>query len=274
MPLKNNNSVDACVRSCQAAGYAFAGVEYSVECFCGDTRPPSRLKASEEQCNRPCPANPNQKCGGYYAINVHQTGLMSPQVLPMEGKYLEWLRGGGSQGDGRQRPRIVYLLTVNSRATRQVSRLIKRLFDGHNYIYLHVDSRSSYTFEEVKKFAAVAPDLIRVSTRRWATIWGGTTLLTMLLGCMEDLMAMRDWSWDYVLNLSEADYPIKPTAQLVDFLQGNLAMNFVRLHGRGADEFIKKQGLGFTFFQCDNHLWRLGSRRFPSGVKVRCLEIE
>jgi len=50
---------------------------------------------------------------------------------------------------------------------------------------------------------------VRMATKRQATIWGGTSLLTMLLDCMDELLAMTDWHWDYFLNLSESDYPIK-----------------------------------------------------------------
>jgi protein xylosyltransferase len=47
---------------------------------------------------------------------------------------------------------------------------------------------------------------------RKATIWGGASLLTVLLSGMEDLTnnAMKwGWEWDYVINLSESDFPLK-----------------------------------------------------------------
>lgn len=31
--------------------------------------------------------------------------------------------------------------------------------------------------------------------------------------------------------------------------------------------FIKKQGLDWLFYECDNHLWRLGKRELPKGVR-------
>ena len=53
--------------------------------------------------------------------------------------------------------RIVYLLTLNGRASRQVRRLIKRLYDDRNYIYIHVDSRQDYLFREMKAIEALFP---------------------------------------------------------------------------------------------------------------------
>lgn len=45
---------------------------------------------------------------------------------------------------------------------------------------------------------------------RMATIWGGASLLQMLLKALEELeYVLTDWSWDFFINLSESDYPLK-----------------------------------------------------------------
>ena len=41
--------------------------------------------------------------------------------------------------DGRQRVKIVYLLTIAGRASRQVYRLVKQIYSPHHYILVHVD---------------------------------------------------------------------------------------------------------------------------------------
>ena len=69
--------------------------------------------------------------------------------------------------------RIVYLLTVNGRAVRQLKRLIKKLFDGRNFFYIHVDARQDYMCKQMKQLARKFPDFIRVSKKRFSTIWGG-----------------------------------------------------------------------------------------------------
>lgn len=47
-------------------------------------------------------------------------------------------------------------------------------------------------------------------TKRRGTIWGGASLLTILLEGMRDLVVNhKDWEWDYVINLSESDFPLK-----------------------------------------------------------------
>ena len=57
---------------------------------------------------------------------------------------------------------------------------------------------------------------LRLVRQRYSTIWGGASLLTMLLSAIKELLEMEDWTdWDFVLNLSESDYPVKVRAEKV-----------------------------------------------------------
>lgn len=86
---------------------------------------------------------------------------------------------------------------------------------------------------------------------------------------MRDLYDLRDqWNWDFIINLSESDYPIKKVEKLQDFLTANHGMNFVKSHGRETQRFIQKQGLDKTFVECDIHMWRIGDRTLPEGIQV------
>lgn len=85
------------------------------------------------------------------------------------------------------------------------------LFIGINYSYTFIPSvfqRSDYLRREVLKMIRNFPNAA-VAPWSMATIWGGASLLKMLLKCMEDLMAKKEWKWDFFINLSESDYPIK-----------------------------------------------------------------
>ena len=50
---------------------------------------------------------------------------------------------------------------------------------------------------------------VRLTRERFATIWGGASLLQAHLSFMRSLFEMTDWYWDYYINLSESDYPLK-----------------------------------------------------------------
>lgn len=50
---------------------------------------------------------------------------------------------------------------------------------------------------------------VRLSRQRSASIWGGASLLTVLLNAMKELAPDKSWKWDFVINLSESDFPVK-----------------------------------------------------------------
>ncbi|XP_061567677.1 xylosyltransferase 1-like [Cololabis saira] len=191
-----------------------------------------------------------------------------PRYCPREGKAnvnAQWDEGGAS--NAAPPTRIAFVLVVHGRASRQFQRLFKAIYHTSHYYYIHVDQRSDYLHREVLSLAAQYPN-VRMTPWRMSTIWGGASLLTMYLQSMEDLLTMTDWSWDFFINLSAADYPIRTNEQLVAFLSKQRNMNFIKSHGRDNARFIRKQGLDRLFYECDTHMWRLGDRKIPEGIAV------
>lgn len=68
--------------------------------------------------------------------------------------------------------------------------------------------RSDYLHRQMLALAKRYPNVC-VTPWRMATIWGGASLLSMYLQSMKDLLAMSHWAWDFFINLSAADYPIR-----------------------------------------------------------------
>jgi len=53
---------------------------------------------------------------------------------------------------------------------------------------------------------------VHVSDWSLATIWGGASLLQTYLRAMQELSDLKrnaQWDWQFVINLSESDFPIK-----------------------------------------------------------------
>lgn len=74
-PSLNTNS--KCIATCREIGYAFAGTQYSTQCFCGNSY--DRLgKLEESKCELACAGNAAEKCGGYWANSVYSTGIKAP----------------------------------------------------------------------------------------------------------------------------------------------------------------------------------------------------
>ena len=65
-------TVEACTSSCQAGGYTLAGVEYSIECYCGNAFSNGGGKLPDlSSCNMPCAGNSSESCGGPNRLNVY-----------------------------------------------------------------------------------------------------------------------------------------------------------------------------------------------------------
>ncbi|XP_037545626.1 xylosyltransferase 1 [Nematolebias whitei] len=203
----------------------------------------------------------------------HKEGQLMPDAVtrycPIEGKAnvnIQWDEDSAESVSSKP-VRIAFVLVIHGRASRQFQRLFKAIYHISHYYYIHVDQRSNYLHRQAQVLASHYPN-VRVTPWRMATIWGGASLLTMYLRSMADLLAMRDWNWDFFINLSAADYPIRTNNQLVAFLSKYRDMNFIKSHGRDNARFIRKQGLDRLFYECDTHMWRLGDRRIPEGVSV------
>lgn len=65
----NGMTPAACQAKC--SGYTYAGVEFGVECYCGND---FTTKTPSASCNVPCAGDNSQMCGGPWAVSVFQNG--------------------------------------------------------------------------------------------------------------------------------------------------------------------------------------------------------
>ena len=100
------------------------------ECFCGNTLPADKKKRlPSESCDMACPGDKASTCGGYLTMDIYGTGdlLLSQHITPINLSGLVPLvpsKIGLSGGDIDKPVKIVYLLTIAGRASRQVSVMI------------------------------------------------------------------------------------------------------------------------------------------------------
>ncbi|KAI2804918.1 Xylosyltransferase 2 [Blomia tropicalis] len=126
--------------------------------------------------------------------------------------------------------------------------------------------RHNYLYKELITLETRFPN-IQLARNRFASIWGGTSLLTTILSCLEVILLEKNWpKWDFVLNLSETDFPIKPLSELEAYLAANEGKNFIKSHGKGTHDFIQMQALNKIFVECEQHMWRIGNRNLIKGI--------
>ncbi|XP_063728615.1 xylosyltransferase 2-like isoform X2 [Symsagittifera roscoffensis] len=188
----------------------------------------------------------------------HVNGLMDNRP-PME-------TGGGAGAGGVF---IVFLLQLSGRGERQVERLIKSIYSGRHAYLLHVDTDSEYLHSYLSQLVARfgSPGNIRLMKSRFQTLWGSSHLLLMQLAGYRE--ATTFWpQTDFVINLSESDVRIRPVDELEGMLSMNRGMSFITgMKAVARSQFMKRQGVNQTFYQCDGHMFRLSARRVPYGVR-------
>lgn len=257
------NKPSRCIALCLRIGFRLAGLQYGTECFCGRDEPSASLRLPTRHCNASCPGDGSVTCGGYLTMDVYHTGLSSEALVRRSETKLG---GHGNAGAGVGRARVAFVFSVSGRAVRQVLRLLGALYSPSHFYYIHVDSRQEYLYRELlwleERFGNV-----RLARKRFPTIWGGSSLLHMLLDAATELLRMSA-DWQYLVNLSETDFPIKPLEELEQFLSANMGTNFVKSHGQDTQRFIAKQALDRTFHECEGRMWRLGPRGLPWGIRL------
>jgi hypothetical protein len=73
--LPTSNSAVTCLNLCAQYGYMAAGMEYGSECYCGDDSyllSTGSTQHPEQDCQIPCPGNPDYKCGGNNKLSYYK----------------------------------------------------------------------------------------------------------------------------------------------------------------------------------------------------------
>ena len=71
-------TIQLCLSICREKGYAYAGLEYSEECFCGDQPKNGFDWMWQTKCDLRCSGDRNQICGGKNAMSVW---TVPPKIL-------------------------------------------------------------------------------------------------------------------------------------------------------------------------------------------------
>ncbi|KAL2879697.1 hypothetical protein SGCOL_005026 [Colletotrichum sp. CLE4] len=60
-----------CLSACASEGYAFAGVEYGGECYCGVVMGKYTTATTMDKCNKPCNGDSTKNCGGSAVMEIY-----------------------------------------------------------------------------------------------------------------------------------------------------------------------------------------------------------
>ena len=69
----NVMTVEMCLSTCRKKGFRFSGVQWQIECYCGNEPAEGFKLAWFDKCDERCAGNSNQICGGSNALSVYST---------------------------------------------------------------------------------------------------------------------------------------------------------------------------------------------------------
>lgn len=127
--------------------------------------------------------------------------------------------------------KIAYLILVH-RLPDQFKKLFKAIYHSDNYYLIHVDKKSPNSIhKDVLTFLLEYPNVSILQSTN--VIWGGYSMVQAELNGIKRLLSFNI-EWDYFINLSGQDYPLKSQEEIQIFLGGN-KNNFINVLNQKKD---------------------------------------
>src|SRR5439155_16228118 len=122
--------------------------------------------------------------------------------------------------------RLAYVITAHKNA-QQLARLLRAIYAPGNTYVLHVDAKATADVHATARdFAARHPAATIIPGDD--IIWGSWRLARAQIRGMAE--ALRLAEWDYCLNLSGQDYPLKTQQQITaDLAAGPTSANYIEV---------------------------------------------
>ncbi|XP_053398399.1 uncharacterized protein LOC128546069 [Mercenaria mercenaria] len=73
-----SNTGEECKQRCERAGFRYAGTEYRIECYCGNS---FSHKTEVSGCNMSCPGNSMEYCGGGWRISLYDNWMSATSSM-------------------------------------------------------------------------------------------------------------------------------------------------------------------------------------------------
>src|SRR3972149_6111059 len=121
---------------------------------------------------------------------------------------------------------IAYLILAH-RYPGQFKRLFRAIYHPANYYLVHVDKRSGVGLQtEIQDFLSSFANASLLKSQ--SILWGGYSLVDAELRGIEELLKLGS-EWEFFINLSGQDFPLKSQTHIQDFLRRNRGNDFIRV---------------------------------------------
>lgn len=121
---------------------------------------------------------------------------------------------------------IAYLILVH-RYPGQFKRLFRAIYHPANYYLVHVDRRSGVGLQtEIQEFLSSFTNASLLKSQ--SILLGGYSIVDAELRGIEELLRISS-KWEFFINLSGQDFPLKSQTHIQDFLSRNRGSNLIRV---------------------------------------------
>jgi hypothetical protein len=121
---------------------------------------------------------------------------------------------------------IAYFILVH-RFPAQFKRLFKALYHPANHYLIHLDKKASNSlYADLKEFLANYPNTHILKSEN--VVWGGYSTVQAELNGMNYLLNLNT-KWEFFINLSGQDYPLKSQKIIIEYLTQNKGSNFLKI---------------------------------------------
>jgi hypothetical protein len=154
---------------------------------------------------------------------------------------------------------IAYLILMH-RYPRQFKRLFKAIYHPANYYLIHVDKRSGVGLHsDIRDFLADFPNASMLKSEK--ALWGGYSLVDAELRGMKELLKLG-LKWEFFINLSAQDFPLKSQTYIHNFLKRHLEKDFIKL----SNQSISRPE---TLHRIENYVTEFGDKIADKPIRKR-----
>jgi len=121
---------------------------------------------------------------------------------------------------------IAYLILVH-RLPKQFKRLFKSIYNPNNYYLIHIDKKASKDLhKEVTNFISDFENTFILESE--SIVWWWYSMVNVELNGIKKLLNL--WlNWDFFINLSGQDFPLKTQKEINNFLFQNKDNNYIKV---------------------------------------------
>lgn len=131
-----------------------------------------------------------------------------------------------SQTKATEQITIAYFILVH-RFPEQFKRLFEAIYHPENHYLIHLDKKTATDiYEDIKAFLAEFPNTHILESVN--VVWGGYSMVQAELNGMKYLLTLNI-EWDFFINLSGQDYPLKSQKIIREYLTKNKDNNFIKI---------------------------------------------